>query len=381
MKRIGIDISFIDYFGHGEDVKVSSLVIFITDILKEIKNKNLADNFILLCRFCDTEYLKGLFPSFVFAPLIPFESKLLYSLSGHKKLGGKFFWKNSLYKRIVRKFDLNLIWFPFANPKNFIPSKIGIKKMLTVHDIYLYKMGGVKEKCFFKKIFSDVDNFFSTVSEYTKNDILNAFKNILSNKIYVIPNTITISDVICEYIPDKNYILDINSYTERKNTITLLKAFNIIKDKIDYNLLLIGGQKNEAYYKKLIDYVEENKLNNRVSFYFSIPEDEKIKYLKAASLFVNPSLYEGFGRSPVEAAIMKIPVITSKETSLYEVSKGLLNYYDNPTDENELADVILKVISNKDTSNLESIANELRQLYSHSKIAEMYISIFNEFLK
>ena len=34
-KFIAIDLSFIDYFGHKEDVKVSSLTIFITEILQE----------------------------------------------------------------------------------------------------------------------------------------------------------------------------------------------------------------------------------------------------------------------------------------------------------------------------------------------------------
>lgn len=374
MKRVGIDISFIDYFGHGEDVKVSSLVIFLTDILNEITARNLSDNYVLLCRFCDIDFLKQLFPSFTFAPLTPFESKLLYTISGHKKLGGKFFWKNSLYKKNIKKYDLSLLWFPFANYKNFIPSKIGIKKLLTVHDIYTYRLKAGKS--FFDKIFTDNDNYFSTVSEYTKKDILNTLKYVPEDRITVIPSTVKISEVSPEvYNKEKNYILDINSYTERKNTITLLKAFYSISDKIDYDLVFIGGQKDERYYKSLISYVNENKLNDRVHFYFSIPEKEKFTLLKNASLFVNPSLFEGFGKTPVEAAIMKIPVITSKETSLYEVSKGLLNYYDNATDENELAEVILKVIADN-TSDLQLIADKLKECYSPARITENYLSLF-----
>ena len=157
------------------------------------------------------------------------------------------------------------------------------------------------------------------------------------------------------------YILDINSYTERKNNITLLKAFYLIKDKTDLNLIFCGGQKDEKIFNELQDFVHANNLEKRVNFYFSIPEEEKNWLMLNATLFVNPSTFEGFGRTPVDAAICNIPVISSKATSLYEATQGLVNYYENPIDEIELSQKILYVLNNPpQTNDLTYISDKLQ---------------------
>ena len=69
---------------------------------------------------------------------------------------------------------------------------------------------------------------------------------------------------------------------------------------------------------------------------FRVTDEERNWLLTNAALFVTPSLFEGFGRTPVEAAICRIPVISTKETSLFEATQGLCSYVENPTDEKEL---------------------------------------------
>lgn len=46
------------------------------------------------------------------------------------------------------------------------------------------------------------------------------------------------------------------------------------------------------------------------------------KLYSNASLFVSPSLMEGFGFTPIEAAIHCVPVVCTKETALYETTKA-----------------------------------------------------------
>ena len=114
---------------------------------------------------------------------------------------------------------------------------------------------------------------------------------------------------------------------------------------------------------------------------YKISEAKKTWLLKNAALFVTPSLYEGFGRTPIEAAVCKVPVISTKETSLYETTMGLVSYYDNATDENELADTILTVIRNSPSqTTLSSIANTFKTTYAVKNCAQKYIALFNRIL-
>lgn len=84
-KKIAIDLSFIDYFGHKEDVKVSSLTIFITEILNSFVQLKYNNNCVLLCRFPDVMFFKQEFPDYQIVPITPLKSKLIYYLSNKKK--------------------------------------------------------------------------------------------------------------------------------------------------------------------------------------------------------------------------------------------------------------------------------------------------------
>ena len=93
-------------------------------------------------------------------------------------------------------------------------------------------------------------------------------------------------------------------------------------------------------------------------------------------------MQEGFGRTPVEAALCEVPVISTKETSLPEATMNMVYYYEPPTDENALASRILDVLQNKPTKvQLKKIANKLEVEYNEKKIIEKYINLIKQILK
>ena len=73
----------------------------------------------------------------------------------------------------------------------------------------------------------------------------------------------------------------------------------------------------------------------------------------------------------------RIPVISTKETSLEEATMSLCHYVQNPTDENELASLMIEVLKNPDTDEqLEYISNKLKNEYNPQNCAEKYLQIF-----
>ena len=101
-------------------------------------------------------------------------------------------------------------------------------------------------------------------------------------------------------------IINVARFTDQKDHITLLKAFNIISKKIPTKLLLIGYGKNK---KEIKNYIKLNKLDKKVkilNFAFN-----PYKYVKKSDLFVLTSLYEGLPNVLLESIALKKYVISS----------------------------------------------------------------------
>jgi glycosyltransferase involved in cell wall biosynthesis len=80
---------------------------------------------------------------------------------------------------------------------------------------------------------------------------------------------------------------------------------------------------------------------------------------------VTTSLCEGFGYTPIEAAIYKCPVISTIQDSLPDVTEGLVNYYYPALDENALADKMIEVFAHyPSTETLEAISEHFKEIYA-----------------
>lgn len=206
------------------------------------------------------------------------------------------------------------------------------------------------------------------ISNFVNQSIHKHYSFIPKNKIRTIYNSININLNTTTNSLKGKYILFVSRIEETKNVLTLLKAFNLIKNYTNLDLKLVGKVTN-YWIKILLPYITENNLSNRIHLISdSLTEEELITIYRESHLLVHPSIAEGFGYTPIEAAILKIPVITTKETALYETTMGLLNYYDNPFDERELADKILEILNiPMDSEKLEYISNKLKSQYNIKK--------------
>ena len=172
---------------------------------------------------------------------------------------------------------------------------------------------------------------------------------------------------------DGNYIVALNLQFHHKNIITLIKAFELIKDDITQDLVLVGNVPDRVKYLK--EYVEEHHLGDRIRFTGFVSDEERDRLFKNCDLYVNPTLYEGFGMTAVEALIQRIPTLVSKIPTNYEITKGLAWYYEPAEDVDELARAMKKAIASEwtesdrksqviyDSYNYITIANEHKEYF------------------
>ena len=376
--NIAIDCTF---FGHNEAAtkKLSlSTSIFTADILDAFVRLGLTGNFTLFVNYNHADFFRERFPQFKLKVLRFFPLTLTNKISCGRFKGTKYLKKLGIFKRAVKKDGFDSIWFPYCVDYTFVQTTL--PALCTIHDIYPVHRNGKSGWDFIK----NENCTLTTVSNYTKNDIIETFglDETRANSITKIPNSIVFEVSKKQEIKElsgKRYILDLNAYIEKKNPLTLLKAFNLIKEKTDATLVFCGGYKDENLFTEMQSYIEENALSGQVLLLFRVADEERNWLLTNATLFVTPSLFEGFGRTPVEAAICKIPVISTKETSLHEATMGLCSYVENPKDEIELAQLILKKLENPDSEEkLLEIAKTLTENYEPARLAKRYMEIFSK---
>lgn len=367
------------FFAHSEakNKKLSySTSIFTADLLDAFCELGMADRFCLLVNFNHLDFFRERFPSYKIITVHWWPVTILYKLTKGKKTANRLIKKSGAFRRIAEKSGADAIWFPYAMNETFVRTKL--KTFATIHDIYRIHNGTKKEAEIFRRFINDESVSLISISNYTKNDIVKTTG--CKKNIPVIPNSIVFDVSKQQKIPEltsKKYILDLNAYVSKKNPMTLLKAFALIKDKTDLDLVFCGGYKEELLWNEMQQFIKDKRLSNRVKMLFRVTDEERNWLLSNAAIFVTPSLFEGFGRTPVEAAICGIPVISTKETSLYEATQGLCIYVENPTDEKELADKILGLTENYPSEKtLSEIAQKLEERYKKENCAKLYLRLF-----
>lgn len=256
-------------------------------------------------------------------------------------------------RKIAKKTGADVFFSPYYK----YPVFIDIPVITCIFDLtYLivepYK-NEIKNRLYIKnflRFFTTKSNLIITSSYNTKNDILKFFE-VDENKIKVlylplsktfIPRSIEEQEKIRKkYNITKKYILSVGNNSHHKNLKTLYDAYNLLPENIkkEYTLLFVG------FWTRAGDYPNTVILN-------SIDDYELSCLYSGASLFVFPSLYEGFGYPPLEAMACGAPVLSSNLPCMPEILKGYVEYF-NPYDLYELKNKIIHCLNNKKLNKIE----------------------------
>lgn len=253
----------------------------------------------------------------------------------------------------------------FAPNINLLPS-FKAKKVVTFHDLSFEKYSNFfsARQIFWhnfvnpKKLAREADSIIA-MSESTKNDLIEIY-GIPEEKISVVYSgvgqaakvdrksgneSMNLENIRKKYNLPEKYILYLGTIEPRKNIIGLIKAFEIFKKDFPGRTekLVIAGSKGWLY-GDIFSAARRSSVKNNIIFTDFIENGDKKCLYGAASLFVYPSFYEGFGFPPLEAMAAGTPVITSDCSSLPEVI-GAAAIMVNPYNVSYLAGAMEEILS------------------------------------
>ncbi|NOZ71514.1 MAG: glycosyltransferase family 4 protein [Chloroflexi bacterium] len=261
----------------------------------------------------------------------PSSLHLHYPILGVRHPLQRIVWEQSMLPGLARRWGISLL----HGLANALPVLSHIPSVVTVHDLSFMR---------YPQAFRPGNRFYLSritalscrrarrviaVSRATAADIQHYF-HIPADKISVIYNGV---DSIYRPLPPaevsayrqkagwpERFILTVGTLEPRKNHLTLLEAYARYRTMTSQPLpLLIGGGRG-WYYETIFARVQALGLSEHVHFLGFVPLEALPWLYNSATLFVYPSLYEGFGLPLAEAMACGTPAITSQCSSLPEVA-------------------------------------------------------------
>lgn len=285
------------------------------------------------------------------------ETDISYQKHPHNEI-----WINTKLINLVKKNNSDI----FFGPAFVIPYvKTPFKKFVTVHDMIADKFP-YNYPFFFREYIKLVTRLsiksadgIIAVSNCTKKDCVD-IAGADEKKIKVIYEAPNSSFYTTDNIEKKNilsdipkpFILFIGTLEERKDPITLLRAFEILNSKYNsiYHLVYVGNAPKNSL--SLLDIIKKSKLYpEKIHLIPHTQHNTIIDFYNNASILVFPSHYEGFGLPPLEAMACGLPVISSDIEVEKEILSDAALFFKKGIHE-DLAENIYKLLSDESLRNL-----------------------------
>ncbi|MBN1658755.1 MAG: glycosyltransferase family 4 protein [Anaerolineae bacterium] len=230
------------------------------------------------------------------------------------------------------------------------------------------------------------------ISENTRRD-LERYLSIAQEKVDVVhaapdpcfrrlPDAGAAASVRARYGLPEHLILYVGLLARKKNIPTLLRAFGQLCRETDLPHALVATGRPFATSndeRRVRELLSELGITDRVHITGLIPQEDVVALYNAADLFAFPSLHEGFGLVPLEAMACGAPVVAANTSAIPEVVGDAAVLVDDPTDENELARAIVRVLT--DSTLAHSMVQrgfEQARLFSRERSAREMLHIYRQ---
>ena len=246
------------------------------------------------------------------------------------------------YEQFFLPLELGRFKLDVLHSPDFIaPFHLRSRSVITIHDLVfmLYPKFLDKDAA---RYYGQIDQAvlhadgIIAVSNSTKQDIIRLL-GVAENKITVIYEAASPAfrplrtEEVHNHIRERfglepGFILFVSTIEPRKNLPTLLRAYRELLDRYHVNVpLVIAGEKGWLF-EEVFNLVSSLHLEQDAHFLGRVSTQELFWLYNSARMLVQPSIYEGFGLTPLEAMACGTPVIVSNVSALPEVvgDAGLL---------------------------------------------------------
>lgn len=271
--------------------------------------------------------------------------------------------------------------FHMSNQVRRVPRKPRITA--TLHDFTCWLMpelhtpGNIRaDRNFADRVLKRADGLIA-VSENTRQDAVKLL-NIDPARIEVIYSGV--SEVFFDAQPApaaRPYALFVGTIEPRKNLNVLLDAWQSSRLWYDFDLKIAGpaGWSSESTLARLAARPEG------VEYLGYVAEDELPGLTAGATVFVYPSLYEGFGFPVAQAMAAGVPIITSNVSCLPEVT-GDGGMFIDPRSPEDLATALKIMLTSTAVREQYGRAGRQRaELYRWEECARQSLAFFHKVMK
>ncbi len=309
----------------------------------------------------------------VILKLLEYDKENFYSLFSQLKLESNIIKNNPKVQIFQSSFTrgwhtfrlpLSLLRHPvdiFFDPGYTIPPFVKIPTISVVHDLAFKhfpnaysKSQLISQNASFELLSKNASGIIFT-SLNTKKDFFEFYPSFVGrskvlyqsydNDLYSSQN---FAKKLPKNIPNK-YILSIGRLEKRKNIVNLVKSYIKMRQSnpsISEKLLLIG-MPGFGYEEISKEISKSGKYKDDIIELGYVDKEFLPSIYSKSSLFVFPTLYEGFGIPILEAFASGVPVVCSKSSSLPEVAGNAAIFFD-PENVSDIAEKIASVLKNND---------------------------------
>ena len=312
-----------------------------------------------------------------------------YTVFPQNKLNKTFkgLWRTINMEKSIIKNDVD-IYHGLSNEIPRVKNK-KIPYIVTIHDLIFKRFPrnyrSIDRKTYDIKYKYAVKHADLTIaiSEQTKEDIVE-FYNIKPETIKVIYQTChenfrkkysneAIEIAKTKFKLPKEFILNVGTIETRKNLISIINAMSVMK--IDVPLVVVGKKTQYINFLK----IQMKKINfdsKKILFLEDVSIDELPIIYSLSSLFLYPSLFEGFGIPILEALYCKTPVISSKGSCFQEAGGDFSKYIDSENKEEFAFQIEECLTNNKLRESMIKEGLKHAENFQPNKISKQLIDVY-----